>query len=321
VVDIELDTTNCTKKADVEVRLTIDEFEAESFTYRGEDYASGDALVSLERGLGMKRANPLFRRMVSLAGIAVEPADPVNYAPYYSRYDLEFMEGDKVFDKKPTNVLAVVTLGDPAVPASTGFQIGRAAGYFTDREGGEPNKYLYAPHPDYGKTLNRVLVDNKGPEAITWLDPFPGYDCDLMDFDNYSESKNTDDPATKDDATDGFDCPRLDPPLHLTTRTFGTESGRSGLSLPLIEDEGAHAFIVGSNSTFQDFDVGMFMANQIAVYFWTRGQQIAYDRCMEQIAGCQFLPETKGIRDDPCTEGTECYSGECVDGTCTGVDY
>lgn len=321
VVDIELDTTNCSKKEDVEVRLTVDAFEAESFTYRGEDFQAGDDLVSLERGLGMKRANPLFRRMVSLAGIAVEPADPVNYAPYYSRYTLEFMEGDRVFEKKPTNVMPVVTLGDPAVPASTGFQIARAAGYFTDRDGGPPNKYLFENHPDYGKTLNRVLLDNKGPEAITWLDPFPGYACDLMDFDNYSRSENTAEPASKDLATDGFDCPRLDPPLRLATRTFGTEAGVSGLSLPLIEDVGAHAFIVGSNSTFQDFDIGMFMSNQIAVYFWTRGQQIAYDRCMEEIAGCSFLPQTKGISGDLCMEGSECYTGECVDGECTGADY
>ena len=321
VVEIEIDGLDCHKKDGVEVKLTIDEFGAGGFTYRGEDYASGDELVSLEKGLGMKRANPLFRRMVSLAGIGSEAADPVNYAPYYSMYSLEYMEGDDVFDGKPTNVLDIVTLGDPAVPASSGIQIARAAGWFTDREGSEPHKYLYEPDPRYGKPINRVLVDEKGTEAITWLDPFPGYACDLMDFDNFSESENTDDPDTKDLATDGFDCPRLDPPLRLNVRTFGTENGSSGLSLPLIEDEGAHAFIVGSNSTYEDFDVGMFMSNQIATYFWTRGQQIAYDRCMETIAGCSFLPEPKGIRDDLCQADDECYSGECIDEKCTGVDY
>jgi hypothetical protein len=315
VVEVDIDTLDCVKKDGVKVRKTIDEFEAGSFTYRGEEYSAGDTLVSLEKGLGMKRANPLFRRMTSLAGIAAEPADPVNYAPYYSRYPLEFMEGDEVFERDPVNVLDIVTLGDPAVPVSAGVQIARAAGFFSDGE--TPNRYLYENHPDYGKTLNRVLVDNRATEAITWLNPFPGYDCDLMDFDNFSESANTDDPDSKDQATDAFDCPRLDPPLRLSTRTFGTQDGISGMSLPLIEAEGAHAFIVGGNSTWEDFDVGMYMSNQIAWYFHSRGTEIKYDRCMQEVGGCAFMPVPLGTFDDVCADGSECYSGECVDGFCT----
>jgi hypothetical protein len=320
VVEIEPEELGCTKKDDVEVRATIDSFVSD-VTYQGREYAAGAELVSLEHGMGMLRANPLFRRLVALNGVAAEPGDPVNYAPYYSRYALEFMEGDEVFEKDPTNVLAIVTLGDPAVPVSAGVQIARAAGFFTREDGGAPDELLFAVDPAQGKTLNRVLVDYRGTEAITWLDPFPDYACDLMDFDNFSQSENGPDPDSKDLATDGFDCPRLDPPLRLNVGTFGSSSGRSGLSLPLIEPAGAHAFVVGSNSTWEDFDVGMFMSNQIAVYFGTRGQQIAYNRCMEQIAGCPFLPVPKGIEDDPCATGEDCYSGECTaEGLCTGID-
>jgi hypothetical protein len=82
-------------------------------------------------------------------------------------------------------------------------------------------------------------------------------------------------------------------------------SGNSGMSMPLIEAEGMHAFIVGSSSQHDEFDIGMFMANQIAAYFWTGGDQVATNTCME-------LPTPLQFSGDLCVEDEECVSGDCV---------
>lgn len=312
-IHVDPDTTDCEMDADADIKLRIDSFGMDS-GYRQETFAAGDALISVEEGLGLERANPALRSVVALSATLGEQADPANFAPYYSKYALTFMEGDRVFDRDPVNVFNVVTAGDPAVPVSSGLHIARSAGFFTS-PGGAPDELLYAPHPDYGKTVNRVLVDGYLTEGITWLDRFPDYGCKLMDMDNHSNSTNGPTPESKlDGIVDGYDCPRLNPPLRLTVQTPGGD-GVSGLANPMINDDGAHVFIVGSSENWQEFDIGMYMANQIAWYLGTRGKEIVYDECLQTVGGCAMEGYTAPARakwEEPCLEDADCYSGDCV---------
>lgn len=310
-VDIDTETLDCHPKRDADIILQIDQFQVEA-QYRQQIYPANSPLIAASFGLGLKRANPLLRRLVSLAGVVVEPADPVNFAPYYSKYNemLTFAEGDQVFEKPDQNVMVYVTAGDPAVPASVGVNIARAAGFFTSFDG-EPDAGIFEPDPRYGKTINRVLVDNRVTEAITWLDRFPGYACQLMDIDNPSNSENTAEMDSKGLSNDGFDCPRLDPALRLTVRTFGTEDGVSGLSVPIVEDTGAHVFVAGTHSQTNAFDIGTYGVNQIANYFRSRGTEIVWDTCLEELDGCDFMPKLKKSGNEACEENSECWSGEC----------
>ncbi len=274
---------------------------------------AGDAPISVEWGLAPERAGPTLRSVVALSASLGEPADPANFAPFYSKYALTFMEGDAVFDREPVNVFNVVTAGDPAVPVSSGLHIARSAGFFT-AAGREPDELLFAAHPDYGKTINRVLVEDYLTEGIPWLDRYPDYGCKLVDMDNHSNSTNgpTAVSKTEESMRDGYDCPRLDPPLRLTVPTPGGD-GVSGLANPMINDEGAHVFIVGSSENWKTFDIGMYMANQIAWYLRTRGKEIVYDECLQSVGGCdQYTAPARGGWKDTCVEDDDCYGGDCV---------
>ncbi len=299
-----------------------------SFTYRGNEYNPEDELVSIEHGLGLKRANPILRKVMAVAGTLIEPADPANFAPYYSQYALTFREGDKTFQRKPVNVYSVITAGDPAVPISSGLHIARSAGFFTS-ENGEPHDYLFQPHPNYDKTINRIFIDGWVTESITWLKRFgDAYECQLLDVDNHSDSANTADPNSKDLSNDGWDCPRLTDkngditPLRLTVKTFNGGDGVSGTSIPVLEQNGQHVFIVGTHSKANIWDSATYMANQVGYYLGTYGKEIAYDPCLETFGACEFTKVPLGTFADPCDVDADCYSGECGDkGQCTHSLY
>ena len=147
-------------------------------------------------------------------------------------------------------------------------------------------------HPDwrYGKTVNRLIIDEGVQEGIPWLEVKPEWGQVLVDLDNLSGSTNTV-PGEAEGSADGLLGPRLDPPLHLVRRTFGTEDGLTGLVIPLLdEEEGSHGFpppgMVGI-----DFDVGQFMEHQIGHFFATRGTEVRYDTCMETLSDCDFIED------------------------------
>jgi hypothetical protein len=311
VVHVDPDNLECESLGNTRVRRVIDTWEVGASYKAGWynetiEYAEGDPLVSLEQGLGFKRAHSLARKAINLVGLSIEPGDPVNYAPYYSKYKLEYQEGDETFENEPHNVLDVVTIGDPAVPVSLGVHIARAAGFID----------FFNVDDKWGKTENRAIIDSGALEAITWLNRHPGYAGQLMDVDNYSESENTADPDTKELSQDGFDSPRLDPPLRAFKPTFESEDGMSGLGMPMPEANGQHVMTPGSHSNTQIFDVGTYMVNVIAYYFHTRGTEIRTEFCMEQTDGCDWMPKTLKLPGEGCTEDDECTSSECVDNKC-----
>lgn len=274
------DQRQCEAKSDAQVRTTISSF-SYPITYRDFSIEPGDDLLALEDGYGMQRGTPQVRRFLSIAQMAVEPADPAVYAVHYSQDPLVFREGGRDVRKRPTHVLNVTTIGDANVPVNSGVNIAKVGGFVP----------IYEPDPRYGKTPNRVLIDEGVIEGIPWRQT-RGADWGpvLVDVDNISGSANTS-PMDPEGSVDGKLAPRLDPPLRLIAPTFGAEDGgQSGLVLPMInEEQGAHGF-APPGLTGGDFDVGQFMEHQIGWFFSTRGREVRFDACMEQIDGCDFIP-------------------------------
>ncbi len=280
-VRIEGDERDCIVEGDPVVRTTVSTFEF-PVDYRQKHWDPGMELVALEDGFGFQRGTPLLRKFTGIAQMAIEGADPAVYAPHYSLEPLSFIENGEAFQKAPTNVLNVTTIGDPNVPVNTGIAIAKVAGFVEIAE----------PDPRYGKTVNRVLIDEGVQAGIPWLQT-RGEDWGpvLVDVDNISESANRR-PMDPAGSTDGLVAPRLDPPLRIVVPTYGADTvgGLSGLVLPMLDEfDGQHGF-PPPGLTNSDFDVGQYMEHQIGLYFRSLGREISYDPCMQLPAACPEIP-------------------------------
>jgi hypothetical protein len=280
-VEIEGDERDCHARLDARVRTRVESFEF-AVEYRTRVWSAGEPLVALESGFGFQRGTPMLRRFTGIAQMGIEKADPAVYAPHYARDPLLFIEDGVEFAKPPTNVLNVTTIGDPNVPVNTGVAIAKVAGFVE----------LFAPDARYGKTVNRVLIDEGVQRGIPWLETRgPEWGPVLVDVDNLSGSTNTQ-PMDLTGSNDGMVAPRLDRPLRLTEPTVGAEGdgGISGLVLPLLDEfNGAHGF--PPPGIFDgSFDIGQYMEHQIGWFFATFGREVRYHPCLAQLASCDFVP-------------------------------
>ncbi len=301
-VDVEPEERQCTPRPEAELRTSVETFEVDG-TYRcGTDPGTlladgtplpngqqcrhlppGADLIALEDGFGFQRATPILRKFTNLAQIVVEPADPAMYAVRYSRDPLTFHEGDEEFVAPPANVLNVVTIGDPNVPVNVGVAIAKVAGFIE----------LDTPDPRYGKTRNRVVIDEGIQEGIPWLSvKGPEWGPVLVDADVLSGCANG---PMEVCPRDGLQAPRLDPPLRIVIDTPGSEDGKSGIVFPMTDEfNGVHGF-PPPGIFDEEFDVGEFMTHQIGWYFKSLGTDVRYDPCMgEGTAACPFIPKPPG---------------------------
>lgn len=279
-VEIVGDERECQPKSNAKRRTTINTF-SYPIEYRSLSIAAGDGLIALEDGYGFQRGTPTMRRFLAIAQMAVEPADPAVYAAHYSRDPLIFREDGREFAKRPTHVLNVTTVGDVNVPVNSGINIAKVGGFVE----------IFEADPRYGKTPNRVLIDEGVIEGIPWRESRgQAWGPVLVDVDNISQSTNAT-PMDPEGSVDGKLAPRLDPPLRLVVPTVGADDGGySGVVLPMINARnGAHGFSP-PGLTDGDFDVGQFMEHQIGWYFRTRGTEVRFDACMETLDGCDFIP-------------------------------
>jgi hypothetical protein len=276
--------------------LAIDSFGYDA-TFYGVRYPPGSPLRAVSGGFGADRNTPAFRRLWTLAQAALDPADPINYAPHWFGDPLPGRLG------LPTNVLLIATSGDPAVPASTGIALGRAAGLVETVQA----------DPAYGMTDDQVLIAGGVVEGVARLQRYastaPGtprallagnVDCNgtgscdgdvVLDPSGLSCDFSADGGiATVDggtaggvgNCTDGLAAPRLYPPLRdrLTrvTRTLdGNPRGTSALLIPRLNRTGQDAF--GAPQPAKAFNMDEFLANVIGYYFQTRGTVLDYRRC------------------------------------------
>lgn len=295
VATIEGDERHCIIDEDAERRTTIDSFEAPGFVYRTKGFDTGASLVALEDGYGFQRGTPMMRRFLGIASMVVEPADPAIYAAHYSRVPLTFREGDRTFQDEPTNVLDVVTIGDPNVPVNTGVAIAKSGGFVE----------LYEPDGRWGKTINRLIIDEGVQAGIPWMNTRgDAWGPVLVDIDNLSDSLN-ETPMDANGSIDSLVAPRTIPPLRLQVPTPGTDDGMSGIVFPIISEfNGVHGFPPPGLSGLP-FDVGQYMEHMLGWYFKTGGREIRHDPCLEGIAKCSDIPVPPRCVADPEAQGCQ----------------
>lgn len=73
----------CVVPDETEAVAAIDTLDR-AVAYGGKTFAPGDALVAFADGFGQRRASPDLRRLLGLSQIALESADPANWAPYWA---------------------------------------------------------------------------------------------------------------------------------------------------------------------------------------------------------------------------------------------
>ncbi|MBI2394678.1 MAG: hypothetical protein HYV09_34235 [Deltaproteobacteria bacterium] len=142
----------------------------------------GSKLVAVSEGFGLKRQTPDLRRLMQLAQIIVDPADPVTYAPYYYSKPRRDENGNPV---PPAGIYTINTIGDMNVPVNTGIAAARIHGAIPFLE---PDNVAAKDYPEYvapkalldlfgGDTPNRVLLQNHVIEGIRWLSRHPAPGC------------------------------------------------------------------------------------------------------------------------------------------------
>jgi hypothetical protein len=174
--------------------------------FQGTFFAEGDPLTAPAEGYGLLRQTPALRRFLTLAQAALDPGDPVSFAPYYSIKQMTDPSGAPI---APHAVLTLDTIGDMNVPLNSGIAFARAAGalpiFRPDQVAKYPEYANYAtPGEIYAalgnRTPNQELIDSHVIEGITKLARHPaGPEC--------AASANAKDPggtfATKDGKTLG----------------------------------------------------------------------------------------------------------------------
>jgi hypothetical protein len=163
--------------------------------FMGNWFPVNSTLTAPQDGLGYERNTPTIRKFAGIAQMIFDPADPVNFAPYYFLKNLPDPNG---VPTAPRALMNVNTVGDGFVSISTGLAFARAAGvvpFFP------PSALdLYPEYKEYvtpqelydtysRKTPLRVLIETHMTEGIARLQRHPaGSSCGV----NY----RTDDPAT-----------------------------------------------------------------------------------------------------------------------------
>ncbi len=236
--------------------LVIENFKKD-FEFQGKSYTAGMPLSALADGFGLRRGTPELRRLFSLAQIALEPADPANFAPYW--------EGKRTFtygDGKTvaTRALLLPMTGDPGVPVATATALMRAAG-FVDFANVDPR---------YGKTQMQELIDVGFVEGVERTGRYTGPGGNvLMDVDVLMSVANAD---------DGFGAPRLAPPMRLV-RASADGEGKVGGLFPMMTPKGEHSLPVPDPG--KPFDLGTYVINLFSDYLSSGGTRISMDACME----------------------------------------
>jgi len=200
--------------------------------FQGRFYPVGSPLVAPQEGLGLWRQSPEVRRLVSLTQAALDPADPVSFAPYYMLKPLPGVNGAPL---PPRAIVTFNTVGDPLVPTGTGNTFARASGalpFFPPRFRNSFPEYgdYMAPAELFdalsGKTPNDVLIQNNVVEGLARLSrTHAGPLCQA----NYVSSDVCDSPPDMSSAcphalydadwlaegADRYDAPHPDVPLRL----------------------------------------------------------------------------------------------------------
>jgi len=222
----------------------VQTFELEA-KYQGRTFAAGSKLLAPTDGFGMRRASPDLRRLLSLAQIGLESADPANVAPHYNG-TRTLMDG--AGSSVSTRALLVPMTGDSGVSIASALALMRAAG-FVDFKNVDPR---------YGKTPMQQLIDVGFVEGVERTGRYKDmggrnvlYDVDVLQ-------------NIVPNVTDGFTVPRLSPPMRLLKQSDVHGGKTVGGLFPYMADEGDHSFPVPDPN--RPFDLGMLLINIFGNY-------------------------------------------------------
>ena len=151
--------------------------------FRETFYPVGSPLVAPQEGLGLPRQTPDFRQLTALSAAAVDPADPFNYARFYSLRSLPALDGSP---QAPRPLLVATTAGDDQVTTASGLAFARAAGALPFLP-----PAAVASMPDYAdfatpaslyqtwgsRTPDQVLLESGEMEGASRLGRTPGQGC------------------------------------------------------------------------------------------------------------------------------------------------
>ncbi|MCC6216405.1 MAG: hypothetical protein IT376_16205 [Polyangiaceae bacterium] len=281
--EVTLPGTECALRPGAPAPYAVVDRFAQLVEYQGRQTPEGSPLVALAEGLGLRRVHPDLRRFQGIGQLVLDAADPAVFARHIAREPITY---PYTGETTGTHVLAVTSMGDMNVPASSGVTFGRAAGmipYLTD-------------DPRLGKPANQALLDLYVAEAVHTFERHvdtAGNGVHL-DVENFSQGR---DPW-------GDTIPRLEDPLHLGFETDDLLGGRSASIFPYTVPEGAHGFdlpgqmvdraremcLAGCAETgvpdpcgcvaAPSFDFGLFMFNLFGRYMRSGGTFLTADPCM-----------------------------------------
>ena len=292
------DDARCTVDAAQQVKAEVARFERAG-SFEQTSWEAGAELVALAEGLGLRRNSPNIRRFVGLGQLVLDRADPAVLGRHMLREPLTYANGQRT----GSHALVVSTIGDMAVPVSSGITFARAVGLID---------YLKSD-ARYGKSPNQVLIDTYTAESVHNLrryrdDDGQGVHLDVDDF-----SGGTD--------LHGRQVPRLDPPLRLV-REPDEQGGISAAIFPLSDKQGQHGFdqpgqqIEKMRDRCRDkcaasgkgqcgcneialrthFDIGTFMGNVTSRYASSGGRELSFDLCNAR-DDCADIPPPPAPRD------------------------
>jgi hypothetical protein len=152
--------------------------------FQGRFYGEGTPLIAPAEGFGLVRQTPALRRFLMLAQSALDPGDPINFAPYYALKQMTDPFGQPI---DAHACFTLNTIGDQNVPLNSGIAFARATGALPFLRPDQAS--LYPHYLDYvtpvelyeqlgGRTPNQELIDRHVVEGITELSRHPaGPEC------------------------------------------------------------------------------------------------------------------------------------------------
>lgn len=279
----------------------VESFE-EGIEFQAQPISPGTPLTALQEGPGTPRAHSDLRRLQGLGQLVLDPADPAVVGRHAL---LDRIEYPGTGEKSGTHMLIITTMGDMAVPASSGLTAARATGIMP---------YLQRD-PVHGKPLNQVVIDNYVAESVNTLKRFtnPKGEGVHIDIENFSEGGDM----------WGTDIPRIKTPLRAGMSQMDTLGGKSAAIFPYTVPEGQHGFDLPGAMTDkarqlckdtcatpateqnpdpcmcankQAFDIGRFMMTMLSRYFASQGTALSADLCQSR-GDCPGLPPQPEPRD------------------------
>ncbi len=222
-------------------------------------------------GLGLTRNSPDFRRLVTLGQVALEPADPINYAPHWFREPLAGVPAK--------NILMLSVPGDTFVPINTQVAVARAAGLFGANEGrcdGVP-RTLEACGAELTDDCDCVNLALAAREVMLGFDEPPNHP--RYDIDDRQSCRGLG-PLPAQRGANGFSAVRY---------PFASQPVREADGS--LVNKGEHWFMAFSDWTIP-VNWGIYAQNQIATYFDRNGREPPVDcACPATNHSCELTPD------------------------------